>query len=145
MSRRTAARKRVAEIMEETLGRGHTTVHWVRAYTRVPPSPEDVVELRRLGRPAIAALTDYAMGGTPPQRRQAIQFLGLIGGGEIIPSLDLILRKSPWPADREAALRWLPDDRSGAVKSILIRAAKTDPEDGIRELARSRLAEYSAK
>ena len=75
----------------------------------------------------------------------AIDFLGRMGGKEVIPSLDLVLQKSPSAINREIALRMLPYEGDDKLKQILLRTAKTDPEKAIRDLAQSRLAEFSEK
>lgn len=147
MSRRKhVVQIRVAEIMEETLKRGHGSVQGIRTYTRVPPSPQDVKELRGLGQEAISALTDYALAGSAQKQRLAIELLGRVGGRDIIPPLDRVLRTSPSASLREMALRWLPPEESNEfVRQILIRTAESDSDGQVRTLARRRLAGYAAE
>ena len=145
LSRTEAAKRRVDEIMKETHRRGEGSINGIPTYTRLPPSPEAVKELRDLGTSAIRTLTDYAFTGTPTQQSMAIDFLGRIGGKEVVPSLDLILQRSPSASNRELALRWLPYEGDDKLRLILLRTAKTDPEKRVRDLAESRLAEFSAK
>ena len=140
-----ATKERVAEIMRESLKQGQGSVGGVRTYTRTPTSPQAVEELRHLGRGAIYALTDYALGDNPQEQRLAIELLGRVGGRGVVDPLATVLRRSPSPSMRELALRWLPLDQGDAVRRVLARAAHTDPDARVRELALHRLANRSLR
>lgn len=139
------ARARVRQIVEEILKQGEGSVQGTHTYTRVPPSPAALRELRGLGPEAVSALAEYASSGSQRCQALAVELLGRIGGADIIPALDQVLQKSPSPSLREMAVRWLPAEESESVRKILIRTAKSDSDAQVRAAADRRLAEYATK
>ena len=141
----TAKRRRVAQIMEEAIKQGQSAVQGIHIFTRVPPSSEEIAELRELGPDAISVLAEYLSSGSPQKQLLAVEFLGRIGGSAVIPPLDFVLRTSPSAPLREITLRWLPLEKNEAVRQILVRTVKTDKNSAVRDLAQQRLADYAGK
>jgi HEAT repeat protein len=77
----------VASLIDRILTRGETSRGTVRMSTWVPPTAEDIAEVKRLGTSAIPPLDRAFLAKRSFQRLLVIRLLGEIGGPEIVPTL----------------------------------------------------------
>jgi len=61
----------------------------------------------------------------------------LLGGRRIVVPLQGVILHDPSPAIRELALRWLTQAPSNLAQPIIRRAARTDPDERVRTVAKS--------
>jgi HEAT repeats len=135
-SNTAAARKRIAEIVSQRLHDGESTINGIRIQTRTPPSSEVVNEIRRFGDSGAVILADYLHSKTLRERMVAVELLGLLGGARIVAPLRDVIRRDPSTAVRELALRWLTQAPPDLAHPIIEEAARTDPDERVRAVAK---------
>jgi HEAT repeat protein len=128
--------------MDEILKRGEQQEGQVEISTWVPPGPEDLDKIRRIGHAAIAPL-DKALDNSkrPNQRFLAVKLLEVVGGPDIVPPLKKSLSPSYPNLIRIAslsALRSAPD----ALAIPIIRGSVHDPDPVVDDRATRLLTEY---
>lgn len=108
--------------------------------TWVPPTTEDLAEIRGLGVRAIPQLDKAFLGDRPFQKVLVVRLLGEIGGSEIVPTLKRALDPTAPNSVRLYALNALiaaPDD----LALPLIRANVTDDDPLVAKTAKELLAD----
>lgn len=136
-SNTTGVRRRIVEIVRQRLNEGVITINGVRAQTRTPPSPEVVNEIRGYGDSAALVLADYLHSRNSRERMAVVELLGVLGGARIVGPLRGVILRDPSATVREIALRWLTQAPSDLVKPIIREAARTDPDERVRNVAKS--------
>lgn len=137
-------KNRIEAIVQQRLDDGAFVVNGIRAQTRIPPSDVAVAEIKRYGDSAVPVLAGYLHSKSPRKRSVAVEFLGLLGGSRIVAPLRRVIQHDPSPAMREFALRWLTQAPHHLAQPIIRRAAKTDPDEGVRKTAKNILGYGSA-
>jgi hypothetical protein len=132
----------VSNIMDVILRRGEHQQGQVKISTWVPPTPEDLDKIRKIGHAAIAPL-DKALDDSrrPNQRLLAVKLLGVIGGPDIVPPLKRSLLPSNPNLIRIEALSALlsaPD----ALAIPIIRGSVHDSDPVVADRATRLLTEY---
>jgi len=130
------ARKRIAEIVRQRLNEGENTINGIRIQTRTPPSSEVVNEIRRFGDTAAVVLANYLHSKNLRERIVAVELLGLLGGARIVAPLREVIRRDPSTTVRELALRWLTQAPPDLAHPIIQEAARTDPDERVRAVAK---------
>jgi HEAT repeat protein len=132
---------KVSNIMDEILKRGEQQQGGVTISTWVPPTSEDLDNIRKIGRDAIAPL-DKALDSRQPNRPLlAVQLLEVIGGADVVPPLERSLLPSNPNLVRIAslsALRSAPDE----LALPIIRGSVHDPDPVVADCATRLLTEY---
>jgi hypothetical protein len=137
---------KVALIMDDILRRGEGRAEGrpdVKTYTWVPPSADDIKQIREIGHDAIAPLSKAL---NPPYRRSfeqilAVRLLGEIGGADVVPPLKQALEPDKPNSVRFAALVALlsvPDD----LALPIIRSAVHDSDPLVAREAKELLTDY---
>jgi hypothetical protein len=131
----------VSNIMDEILRRGEQQQGQVKISTWVPPTPEELDKIRKIGHAAIATL-DKALDSRQPNRPfLAVKLLEVIGGPDIVPPLKRSLLPSNPNLIRIAslsALRSAPDE----LAIPIIRGSVHDSDPVVADRARRLLTEY---
>ncbi len=137
-------RERINTIIAETLKHGEfTTPEGYRAITRLPPSNEDVEEVKRIGDDAIPALEEHFSSPNGREYELAMRLLGALGGKRIIEPLRKIIQFDPSPRKREYALRWITQGPWDQASAIILQAAEADTDPHVREVAKDLLSGYA--
>jgi hypothetical protein len=137
-------RERINAIINETLKRGEfTTPEGYRATTRLPPSNEDVEEVKRIGDDAILALEEHFSSPNGREYELAMRLMGALGGKRIIEPLRKIIQFDPSPAKRAEALRWITQGPWDLASEIISLSAKIDSDPHVREVAKELLSGYA--
>jgi hypothetical protein len=143
-SDKEAIRERISAIIRETVKQGEgTTVDGVKFTTRVPPSDENVEEIKRFGDKAVPVLDEYFWSKDGFEGVLALRFLGLLGGGRIVEPLKRVVEKSDSPTLRELALLWLTQAPWDLAAPVIRNVAETDPDAKLRGVARDLLVNRS--
>ena len=138
------ARERINQIISETLKRGEfTSPEGYRVVTRIPPSSEDVEEVKRMGDDAIPTLEEHFSSPDGREYELAMRLLGALGGKRIIEPLRKIIQFDSSAEKRKAALRWITQGRWDLASEILRKSAESDSDPKVRELAQELLAGYA--
>jgi hypothetical protein len=74
-----------------------------------------------------------------------VEFLGLLGGSRIIAPLQKAIKYDSSPDIRILALRWITQAPGNLASPIIRKAATTDPDQRVREEAKSLLNTYGFK
>jgi hypothetical protein len=143
-SDKEAMRERISAIIRETIKQGEgTTVDGVKFTTRVPPSDENVEEIKRFGDKAVPVLEEYFWSKDGFDGVLALRFLGLLGGSRIVEPLKRVVEKSDSPTLRELALLWLTQAPWDLAAPVIRNVAETDPDAKLRGVARDLLVNRS--
>jgi hypothetical protein len=129
----------VASLIDRILKRGETSRGTIRTSTLVPPTAEDISEIKRLGTRAIPPLDKALLGDRSFQIFLVIRLLREIGGPEIVPTLKRALDPTLPGSVRFVALGALttaPDD----LALPLIRANVNDKDPLVAKEAKDLLA-----
>lgn len=130
----------VASLIDRVLKRGETSRETIRMSTWVPPTTEDIAEVKRLGTSAIEPLDRAFVAKRPFQRLLVIRLLGEIGGPKIVPTLERALDPTLPNSVRLYALDALttaPDD----LALPLIRANVNDKDPLVAKEAKDLLSD----
>jgi hypothetical protein len=139
-----AIRERIATIIRETLKRGEgTTVEGYPFYTWVPPSNEDVAEIKSYGDKAVPILEEYLFSDVGREGDLVLRILGGMGGSRVVEPLKRVVEQSTSAWRREAALRSLTQAPWELAVLIMRNAAETDRDPEVRAEARDLLVRYS--
>ncbi len=133
----TMVRRRIIEIVRQRLNEGVITVNGVQAQTRTPPSPEVVNEIKHYGDSGVVVLAEYLHSRRRRERITAVELLGVLGGARIVGPLRGVILHDPSAMVRELALRWLTQAPSDLAQPIIREAARTDPDERVRTVAKS--------
>ena len=137
-------RERVDAIISQTIKQGEfTTTDGVKGITRIPPSSEDVEEIKRYGDRAVLPLEEHLSSEDGFEYEIAMRLMGTLGGKRIIEPLKKVALHDPSARKREYALRWItqgPWDQAGKVIS---HAAMHDSDANVRKVARELLSGYA--
>jgi hypothetical protein len=140
-----AIRERIATIIRETIKQGEGYIDGIKFWTRVPPSNEDVEEIKSYGDKAVPILEEYLFSDVGREGDLALRLLGLLGGSRIVEPLKRIAEQSTSAARRETALRWLTRAPWELASPIIRNGAETDRDPEVRGVARDLLVNYSPK
>lgn len=139
-------RERVNTIISETIKCGETTTaEGVKAITRIPPSSEDVEEIKRYGDRAVLPLEEHFASENGFEYELAMRLMGALGGKRIVEPFKKVALYDSSARKREYALRWItqaPWDQAGKV---IKHAADHDPDANVRKVARELLSGYAPK
>lgn len=134
-SSKVDVQRRIAEIVHQRLTEGESTVSGVRTRTRTPPSVDVVNEIKGYGDTAVRILADHLHSVNVRERLVSVELLGLIGGAHIVDPLRGVILTDRSATVRELAVRWLSHGPAELTKPILEQAAKTDPDERVRNVA----------
>jgi hypothetical protein len=134
-------RDRINTIIRQTIQSGEfTTAEGVKAITRVPPSTEDVNEIKSYGDRAVQPLAEYLATDNAFEYELAMRLMGALGGKRIIAPLKKVALYDPSARKREYALRWITQGPWDLASQVITEAAENDRDANVRKAAR----EYSA-
>jgi hypothetical protein len=139
------ARTRIATLIRERVNEGVNTVGGVKVQTRTPPSSRAVDEIKRYGDEAVPILREYLESKNVRVRAAALEFLGLLGGERIVPSLQQVLKADSSPMIRMSALRWTTQLRWELVAPLVREVASRDSDEQVRAEANNILASHGAR
>jgi hypothetical protein len=134
-----AVRKRIASIIAETLREGEGVVDGVKVCRIVPPAKKNIEEIRRYGEEAVKPLTNHLKAESERERAIVVEFLRLLGGRRIVTPLQRVIQSDGSPSIRILALRWITQAPFNLVSPIIREAARTDPDQRVREEAQNLL------
>ena len=141
-----AIRERISTIIRGTLKQGEgTTVEGYRFFTWVPPSNEDVEEIKSYGDKAISILEEYLFSDVGREGDLVLRILGRMGGSRIVEPLKRVVEQSTSAWRREEALGSLTQAPWELAFPIIRNAAETDRDPEVRGVARDLLVNYSPK
>jgi len=133
-------RARVNTIIKETIKRGEFTTQGVKAITRVPPSNEDVDEIKSYGDQAVMALEEHFSSASAFEYELAMRLMGALGGERIIEPFKKVILNDQSARRREYALTWITQGPWDQAKEIISQAATTDPDENVRKVAKELLS-----
>lgn len=134
-------RERVNTIIRETLQRGKfTTAEGVKGITRIPPSAEDVEEIKSYGDRAILPLQEHLSSGNAFEYEMAMRLMGELGGKRIIEPLKTVILDDQSARKREYALRWITQGPWDQAAKVISHAAENDPDANVRKVAQELLS-----
>lgn len=134
-------RERVNTIIRETLQRGEfTTAEGVKAITRIPPSSEDVEEIKRYGYRAVLPLQEHFSSRNAFEYEMAMRLMGALGGKRIIEPFKKVILYDRSARKREEALRWITQGPWDLASKVITQAAETDPDENVRKVAQELLS-----
>lgn len=137
-------RDRILTVIRDTISRGQGTLpDGTKFWTRVPPTSEAVSEVLRYGDRAIPALEEYIWKEGAAEASVALGFLGRFRGSQIVGPLKRIVEENREPSLRDVALRLLTQAPSDLALPIFRKAAETDSDPKVREVARVLMVKYS--
>jgi len=137
-------RERIASIMKVTLGQGEfRTSEGIRAVIKVPPSTEQIQEVKNLGSSAIPVLSEYVTSKDPREQELAMRFLSAFAGDQIVGSLRIFAKHSAFAMNRAQALEWLAQTPLSKALPIIEDVSKTDSDPYVRKTATEILAKLS--
>ena len=133
-------RERVDTIIRETIKRGEfITAEGVRGITRVPPSYEDVEEIKSYGDRAVLPLEEH-FSGNAFEYEMAMRLMGALGGERIIKPLRNVALYDPSARKREYALRWITQGPWDQAAKVITQAAEHDADANVRAAAKELLS-----
>jgi hypothetical protein len=136
-------RERVDTIIRETIKRGEfTAAEGVRGITRVPPSYEDVEEIKSYGDRALLPLEEHFSSASSFEYELAMRLMGALGGERIIKPLKNVALNDPSARKREYALRWITQGPWDQAAKVIRQAAEHDPDANVRAVANELLSGY---
>ena len=141
-----AIRERIATILHETLKQGEgTMVEGYRFFTWIPPSNEDVEEIKSYGDKAVSILEEYLFSDVGREGDLVLRILGGMGGSRVLEPLKRVVEQSTSAWRREEALRSLTQAPWELAFPIIRNAAETDRDPEVRAEARDLLVRYSPR
>ena len=136
-------RERVNTIISETLQRGEfTTADGVKSITRIPPSSQDVAEIKSFGDRAVLPLEEHFSSANPFEYEMAMRLMGELGGKRIIGPLKKVALYDPSARKREYALRWIIQGPWDQASRVINQAAENDPDANVRKVAQELLSSH---
>jgi hypothetical protein len=137
-------RERINQIISETLKRGEfTTPEGYHVVTRIPPSSEDVEEVKSMGDAAIPTLEEHFSSPNGMEYELAMRLFGALGGNRIIEPLRKVIQLDSSAEKRKEALRWITQGPWDLASEILRKSAESDSDTQVRQLAKELLAGYA--
>jgi hypothetical protein len=134
-------RERVNTIIRETLQRGEfTTAEGVKAITRIPPSSEDVEEIKSYGDRAVLPLQEHFSSRNAFEYEMAMRLMGALGGKRIIEPFKKVILHDRSARKREDALRWITQGPWDLASKVITQAAENDPDENVRKVAQELLS-----
>jgi hypothetical protein len=134
-------RERVNTIIRETLQRGEfTTAEGVKGITRIPPSSEDVEEIKSYGDRAVLPLQEHFSSRNAFEYEMAMRLMGELGGKRIIEPFKKLILYDQSARKREYALRWITQGPWDLASKVITQAAENDPDENVREVAQELLS-----
>ena len=134
-------RERVDTIIRETIKRGEFTIaEGVSGITRVPPSSEDVEEIKSYGDRAVLPLEEHFSSGNAFEFELAMRLMGELGGERIIKPLKNVALYDSSARKREYALRWIMQGPWDQAAKVIRQATEHDPDATVREAAKELLS-----
>jgi hypothetical protein len=112
----------------------------VRGITRMPPSSEDVAEIKSYGDQAVVPLAEYFNSENAFEYEMAMRLMGALGGKRIIKPLKNVALYDPSPRKREYALRWITQAPWDRAAKVIRQAADHDADANVREVAKELLS-----
>ena len=115
----------VRRIMAAALSRCYFTVDGVKGITFVPPTNEEVAEVKALGQGAVAPLAGYLDLQQKNGLTQlfAVRFLMAVGGSSTLGPLKRAFAQDQWEVTRDVALNGIfatsPDEAMPCVEAAL--------------------------
>src|SRR6185295_14000820 len=92
-SEKEGIRERISAIIRETIKQGEGTVNGIKFYTRVPPSDDEVQEIKNYGDKAVPILEEILWSGDNLAGDLALRVLGLLGGSQMVEPLKRVVEK----------------------------------------------------
>lgn len=132
-------RERVNTIITQTIKRGEFTVQGVKAITRVPPSNEDVDEIKSYGDQAVVPLEEHFSSTSAFEYEIAMRLMGALGGKRIIEPFKKVILNDPSARRREYALTWITQGPWDQAVEVITQAAENDPDANVRKVAKELL------
>jgi hypothetical protein len=130
-------------IIRQTIQSGEfTTAEGVKAITRVPPSTEDVNEIKSYGDRAVQPLAEYLATDNAFEYELAMRLMGALGGKRIIAPLKKVALYDPSARKREYALRWITQGPWDLASQVITEAADNDRDANVRKAARELLSRH---
>jgi len=137
-------RERVNTIIWETIKRGEfTTADGVSGITRVPPSSEDVEEIKSFGDRAVLPLEEHFASENAFEYEMAMRLMGALGGERIIKPLENVALYAPSARKREYALRFITQGPWDQAAKVIRQAAEYDPDANVRDVAKELLSGHA--
>lgn len=134
-------RERVNTVITETLKRGEfTTREGVRVTTRIPPSSEDVAEIKSYGDRAVLPVEEHFSSENAFEYETAMRLMGALGGKRIIEPFKKVILHDRSARKREYALRWITQGPWDQAAKVISQAAENDPDANVRKLAQELLS-----
>jgi hypothetical protein len=137
----STAGDKVAAIVDRILRRGEGSVGNIKTSRWVPPSPEDIEQIREIGQNAIPQLDRALDSHRPFEPLLAVRLLETIGGANIVSPLKRALGSDRANSVRIAALwalRSAPDDLAVPIIQSTVR----DPDPLVARHAKDVLTNY---
>lgn len=138
-------RERIHQIMRQTIKRGETMTsdgRQVFARTFIPPSNDDIDEVKGYGEKAVPILAEYLREPTGFEKYHALRVLGAIGGEGVVGPLRQVALHDSSPGYREYALASLTQTPWELAAPILREAASHDADLRVRQTAKELLDGY---
>lgn len=141
-----AVEQRIVLVFERVLKQGRIKLaDGSEARTRVPPSLEDLEEVKGFGNAAVPVLSRYLGSNDFFQQELAMRFLGYLGGDRIVAPLEKVAKESPNPLLRSLAVGWLTQAPLKRSLPVIEHVSKSDPDPTVRREAKETLARYGKK
>lgn len=136
----------VKHVMTTALSRCFSSVNGVGRISFVPPTNEEVSQIRALGKEAVAPLAKYLDLQQKDDFTQVfvVQFLMVIGGPSTLPHLKRAFASDQWEVTRAAALSGMFKVSQVEAKPY-VEAALQDQSQLVRQRAQQLLALYRLK
>ena len=132
-------RDRVNTIITETIKRGKFTVQGEKGITRVPPSNEDVDEIKSYGDQGVVPLEEHFSSPNAFEYELAMRLMGALGGKRIIEPFKKVILNDPSARRREYAVTWITQAPWDQAVEIISQAAEKDPDENVRKVAKELL------
>ncbi len=142
VAEKTELQKRIAVLIREALQEGEGTVDGTRIWTRVPPSPKAIEEIKKYGDDSVPVLTRYLDSDNERERALAVDFLGRLGGRHIIVPLRNVIRYDASRTIRIQALHWISHAPWELASPVIREARETDLDPEVRETAKDILVDH---
>jgi hypothetical protein len=128
-----AAAERINAIFISTIKQGKFVLdNNVHGYTFIPPSNEDLAEIKTMGSKAIAALVQHLNSQGSRDQWLAIRFLGCVGGEGVVKPLGDFVLSSHSGTFRLIALKYLSEAPWASIREYVSHAAN-DTEPAVRK------------
>ena len=141
LSEESTASDKVAAILDNILKRGEGSIGGVRTSRWVPPSSDEIEQIRGIGHDAIPPLDRALDSHRPFEQSLAVRLLEAIGGANVVPPLKRALSSDRANSVRMAALAALRSAPDNLAIPIIQRAVR-DPDPVVAKRAKDLLTDY---